>query len=267
MSDQAEALRAAAGVPAALPRLPALAVTGGKGGIGKTCLAVNLAVAFAQLGQRTMLVDLDLGLANADVLLGIDPPRGLAEVITQGLPLADVVVRHPSGVALVPAASGRDDLTTLSEDQHRRLFQSLATLADAQDVMILDTAAGIHRTVTAALQSAHLAVVVVTPDPTSLTDAYALIKVLERQAPGRDLRVLVNQSASLAEAQTVHQRLDGVTRQFLSRTLGFLGQIPRDRAVTDAVRARHPLLLHQPNSLAAQAIRQVAMKLKDERWK
>jgi flagellar biosynthesis protein FlhG len=266
MPDQAHSLRQAAGLPGSLPLLPAIAVTGGKGGVGKTCVSVNLAVSLAKIGLRPLLVDLDLGLANADVLLGVNPERSLAEVITQGVPLAQVVVPTAYGVDLVPAASGRDDLTSLSEDQHLRLFHNLGQLTGGHDLIILDTAAGVHRTVTSALRSSQVVLLVVTPDPTSITDAYALLKVLEGQERGKDIRVLVNQAANLAEAQAVCQRLRGVAQKFLGRDLTFIGHLPRERAVTDAIRARKPFAHAAPTSQAAQALRQLAMRIKSEAW-
>jgi flagellar biosynthesis protein FlhG len=263
---QAAGLRAATGLAAPLPTLPAVAVTGGKGGVGKTCIAVNLACALAGLGQRPLLVDLDLGLANADVLLGVDPPRGLAEVILGGADPASVVTATPHGVHLLPAASGREDLTALSEDQHHRLFQAVARCAGGHDLVVLDTAAGIHRTVTTALRCARVVLLAITPDPTSLTDAYALLKVLESHEPGRDVRVVVNQAGNLAEAQATCQRLREVARRFLGRDLVFAGWIPRDRALTDAVRARRPVVAMRPTSPAAVALRQLAQRILAEDW-
>ncbi len=266
MDDQLAGLRTAAGIPTTMPKLAALAVTGGKGGVGKTCVAVNLAVACVKHGLRVLLVDLDLGLANADVLLGVDPAKSLHDVIIHGADPGSVICKTPSGVDLVPAASGREDLTALTENQHLKLFSHIQRLSAGYDLCILDTAAGIGGTVMAALRAARAVLVVLTPDPTSMTDAYAQIKVLESKDPGHDLRVVVNQSGSHAEGVEVFNRLRKVAKAYLKRDLSLIGQIPRDRAVTDAVRSRRPFAGGDSNGPAAQAMRQLAVRIKGERW-
>ena len=270
--DQAEGLRrgtarnpATAGLP--VPALPALAVTGGKGGVGKTCVAVNLAVALAKAGMKPLLVDLDLGLANADVLLGVDPQHTLHDVVFGGKSLESVVTPTPWQVDFIPAASGHEELTRLSERQLSDLFAGIGRLSAGHDLVILDTPAGIGREVMWALRSARTILVVVTPDPTSLTDAYALIKVFESQAPGRDIRVLVNQANNLGEAQSVHNRLAGVARTHLKRDLVFVGFLPRDQALTEAVRRRKPLAAGTIDGPAMTAFKGLAARFKGERWK
>ncbi len=273
MSDQARDLRAASSAAAGTstaavtwPTLPTLAITGGKGGVGKTCIAVNLAIALAKLGKRPLLVDLDLGLANADVLLGVNPQRTLYDVVFGGIALAEVVV-SAHGVAFVPAASGHDELTRLSQEQLSRLFASLGELARGYDLLILDTAAGIGREVTAAVRSARTTLVTLTPDPTSMTDAYALIKVLDAQQPGLDLRVVTNMALGANEGLAAYVRLRTVAKTYLKRELPLAGQVPRDAAVAEAVRRRKPLLTGRNDGLAAQGIRALAQKLAGERWR
>jgi flagellar biosynthesis protein FlhG len=258
---------AAGAIPAAPLRLPALAVTGGKGGVGKTCVAVNLAVALAKAGLRPLLVDLDLGLANADVLMGVDPERTLYDLVFARATAESVVMSTPWQVDFVPAASGHEELTRLDESQLSGLFAGIARLATGRDLVILDTPAGIGREVMWALRAARTVLVVVTPDPTSLTDAYALIKVFEAQEPGRDIRVLVNQASGLAEAQAVFNRLAGVARVHLKRDLVFAGMLPRDPALTEAVRRRRPLSASHGDSPAQQAFRGLAARFKGERWR
>lgn len=247
--------------------LPALAVTGGKGGVGKTCVAVNLAVSLARLGLRPLLVDADLGLANADILLGVDPARTLHDHFAGGAPLAEVVTRTPWGIDFVPAANGHEELASLDDQRLAALNAGLGRLGAGYDLLVIDTPAGIGREVMAALRASRVVLVVATPDPTSLTDAYALIKVLESQRPGKDVRILVNQARDRAEAQAVFARLRAVAAKHLGRELAFAGELPRDPAVADAVRRRRPFAAAQADSPAAAALRGLALRLKGEAWK
>ncbi|TVR12168.1 MAG: MinD/ParA family protein [Planctomycetota bacterium] len=263
-SDQAAALRAAAAATDRLPTLPAIAITGGKGGVGKTCLAVNLAVMLAQQGQRMLLVDGDLGLANADALLAVNPSTTLAEVVLDRRPLSQAIVTTKYGIDLLPAASGVDELTRLRDQQLRAFVLQLAVAARDYDGLVIDTAAGIGREVLTLLAASRCAVVVVTPEPTSMTDAYALIKVLEAQHPGRDVRVLVNQADNEQHAHKVHQRLAQVARSFLQRELPWVGWLPRDRSVRDAIHQRRPFALNR-SCPASAALRGIAMRLNPSR--
>jgi flagellar biosynthesis protein FlhG len=263
--DQAAQLRATTGrMPDGLPQLPALAVTGGKGGIGKTCIAVHLAVQFAQLGLKPLLVDLDLGLANADVLLGVSAGATLAEVALDAARIESVIVPTPWGVDLAPAASGREEMSRLGSDQLRRLFHSLAGLAPRYDLLVLDTAAGIGREVLAAVRAARVSLVATTPDPAAIADAYALVKVVEAQEPGRDLRLVVNQ-ATTDEGTRTAGRLRQVATQYLRRDLPCLGLIPSDPRLAEAVRRRK--LLTDATTPAGLALRALATRLKGERWR
>jgi flagellar biosynthesis protein FlhG len=252
---------------AADPLLPALAVTGGKGGVGKTCVAVNLAVALARLGLRPLLIDADLGLANADILLGVDPARTLHDHFAGGVALSEVVTRTPWGIDFVPAASGHEELAALDDTRLAALTAGLARLGSAYDLLVIDTPAGIGREVMASLRASRVVLAVVTPDPTSITDAYALIKVLESQRPGKDVRILVNQARNLAEAQAVFAKLRGVAVKHLGRELAFAGELPRDPQVAEAVRRRRPFTAGQVDCPAASALRALALRLKGERWK
>jgi flagellar biosynthesis protein FlhG len=245
--------------------LPAIAVTGGKGGVGKTCVAVNLAVQLGLLGLRPLLVDCDLGLANADALLGVNPTRTLAEVILANADPTSAVIDTPAGIPLLPAASGVDELTGLNPTRLRGLVAELGRLARNYDLLVLDTAAGIGSEVTLLVAAARLVLVVITPEPTSLTDAYALIKLVESRHPGRDFRIVVNQAESPDEAARTFGRLQTVAKGFLGRDLGYLGHLPRDLDVRASIRRRRPFALTS-GSPAGQALRSVAIRLKGEGW-
>ena len=264
IDDQAKQLRAlAAGQEA--PLLPAIAVTGGKGGVGKTCVAVNLSLALAGVGARPLLVDCDLGLANADVMLGLDPRTTLYEVMCENRPIEQAVLVDKRGIGFVPAASGREELTQLPPRGLARLVREIGRAATGYDLIVLDTAAGIGREVSSLVLACRTVLLVITPDPTALADAYALVKLLESKTPGKDLRVLVNQVANQDEATETFARLRKVTGAYLRRDLAYAGYLPRDRHVAEAVRKRKPFA--DGDGPAAAALRALAFKLKTERWR
>ena len=263
MPDQAQGLRQNSVPP--LPRLPALTVTGGKGGVGKTCVAVNLAILLARAGARPLLVDLDLGLANADLILGVDPQASLADVVLAGRPLEAVIAESPLGVGLVPAASGVEALANLSAQELHRLFTALDRVGRARPPLILDTPAGIGREVITAARVAQVVAVVLTPEPTALADAYALIKILEQAQPGQDVRVIVNMARDQQDGQMAFARLRAVAQKHLGRDLELLGIIPRDDAVAMAVRRRKPLATGTENP-ALTALKGIAAKLRGVAW-
>ena len=265
MNDQAQRLRDA--VKASGPRLPALAVTGGKGGVGKTCVAVNVAVLLAKAGLKTLLVDIDLGLANADILLGVNPEKTLGDVLAGVVPMTQAVAKTSYGLDLLPAASGVEELARLTPERLTGLMDGLGRVAADYDLLILDTPAGIGREVMASLAAAKIVLVVLTPDPTALTDAYALIKVLDAQSPGKDIRVLVNQAATAHEGQAVFARLQAVARKHLRRELTYVGDLPRDPAVIESVRRRKPFAAGVTESPALAALRPIAARFKGERWR
>jgi flagellar biosynthesis protein FlhG len=261
--DQASALRAAAQARPEPTPLPALAIAGGKGGVGKTCIAVNLGLLLAEMGLKPLLVDCDLGLANADVMLGLAPTATLHDVMFGGTAIGAALLHVPGGMSFIPAASGRDELTRLTETDLRKLEEELRRAAIGHDAVLLDLAAGIHRETMHLLGRCRAALVVVTPDPTSLTDAYAQIKVLHRVKPDADLRVVVNQASSAEEGVATYNRLRKVVQTYLDRDLAFLGQVPQDRGVREAVRRREPYA-RQGALPATQALRGVALRLRAE---
>lgn len=262
MPDQAASLRQTPAPP--LPRLPGFCVTGGKGGVGKTCVAVNLAILLAQ-AAKPLLVDLDLGLANADLVLGVDPAANLAEVVLGGRAIEEVVAESPYGVGLVPAASGVDALANLGQQDLHRLFLGLERLGRTRAPLILDTPAGIGREVIAACRAVRVVCVVLTPEPTALADAYALVKVLEQAEPGRDVRIIVNMARDQQDGLSAFARMRAVCQKHLGRSIELLGVIPRDDAVSMAVRRRKPIA-GGTETPALTALKGIAAKLRGVGW-
>ena len=209
-----------------------IAVTGGKGGVGKTNVSVNLALALADLGRRVMLLDADLGLANVDVLLGLTPKRTLADVIEGRCELRDVLLLGPGGVRIVPAASGTQSMVHLSPMQHAGLIQAFSDISDNLDVLVVDTAAGIGDSVVSFVRAAQEVLLVVCDEPTSITDAYALIKLLNRDHGMTRFRVLANMAHSPQEGRNLFAKLTKVTDRFLDVALQYVGVGTQGRAET-----------------------------------
>lgn len=241
------ARRAEAVIPAPGPTAragPVVAITSGKGGVGKTFTAVNLSIALSHLGCRVSLVDADPGLANADVMCGLAPVRRLGPA--PGRSLEHLEVPAPGGFGLVPGSVGVEGVDE-SGDGRARLGAALRGLAMQRDVVIVDTGAGLASAVTSCLEGADLVIVVVTPEPTSMADAYAMIKCLRASGRGRRgarVGVVVNQACGRVEASTVHSRLSAVCERFLRCSPTLLGVISRDERVRRSILARRPLLAH-----------------------
>jgi len=251
--DQATHLRQMARRVSA-PRMQTIAITSGKGGVGKTNLAVNLAVVLASMKRRVVLLDADMGLANDDILCNVQPRYNLAHVVAGQKTLAEVITPVPAGFSLVAGASGLSRMADLSETDRRRLMSELETLQEVADVLIIDTGAGIGRNVLAFTATADHVVVVTTPEPTAITDAYACLKVLVRCGTAATMSLMVNQARSRDEAKAVHERVSGVCRQFLKANVIFAGFVLADPAVQDSVRRRMPFVLAHPKSAAAQCM-------------
>lgn len=262
--------RTGAEAPPAELTIPVIAVASGKGGVGKTNLSVNVCIALAGRGLRPVLIDADLGLANADVLLNLNPSARLDQAVDgpfrapnehRPCVLADLAVDAPGGFRLVPGAVAQTRMANLDAGQRQRLVQGLASLGASADVLVVDTAAGIAAGVTAFLRAADLAVIVTTPEPTAIADAYAVIKCLKLAGDTPHLGLVVNMAADEAEAWRVHDRVAMVARRFLNVEVPMLGWVGHDAQVPAAVRARVPLLLRTPEAPAAQHVRELAARL------
>ena len=242
----------------------AIAVTGGKGGVGKTNLSVNLGVAAAETGQKVMLLDADLGLANIDVMLGLHPEYDLSHVMRGERTLDEIVIEGPAGMKVVPGASGLQSLAELSPAEHTGLIRAFSELAADTELLIVDTAAGISDTVLSFSRAAHEIVVVVCDEPASITDAYAIIKLLNRDYGHQRFRVLANMVRSAQEGRDLYKKMYRVTERYLDVTLGFMGAVPFDESLRKAVKMQRPVVQAFPRSRVAQVFRSLAKKI--ETW-
>ena len=238
-----------------------IAVTGGKGGVGKTNIAVNLAVSMSMEGLDVMLFDADLGLANVDVVLGMQPKHTLADVVTGDKTLADVVVDGPEGLRVIPAAPGVAKMVEMQSGDQETLIRQLSDQLMPPDALIVDTGAGIDQTVQTFVAACQTAVLVVCDEPASLTDAYALMKVLRAKKDLRRFEILANQVDNPLQGKQLFERIANVCDRYLDVELGYLGAIPTDMYLRRAVQERRALVSAYPRSPAATAIRDAGRRL------
>jgi flagellar biosynthesis protein FlhG len=238
-----------------------IAIASGKGGVGKTWLAISLAQALAEAGRRVLLVDADFGLANIDVQLGLPPGPDLGEVLAGRIGLGEAVRRHAAGFDLLPGRSGCGSLAGLGEAAFDRLGAMLRGATSRWDVVLLDCGAGIEPAVRGLAALADLLLVVATGEPTSLTDAYAVLKLHRRDRPGGEQRVVVNLAEDAAAGERVWRSLETACARFLGAGVPLAGIIRRDRRVPEAIRHQAPLLTRHPVTVAAEDIRRLAALL------
>jgi flagellar biosynthesis protein FlhG len=276
LHDQAERLRAlamgrglsvpsdAGGVARSARRAHVVAIASGKGGVGKTSIAVNVSIALAEAGRETVLIDGDFGLGNADMLCGLSPSRHVGAVVTGQRSLDEIAVRYRPGLRLVPCGSGVASLADLDASARRRFMESFAELERSAEVLVLDCGAGLGPVVLDLLALADTTLIVTTPEPTSVADAYGVIKTVltrePRPRPG-SVRLVVNQSSGAKEAVEIHARMASVCDRFLGFGLPFAGRIAADARVSQSVRMRRPLLLAHPKSEAARDVRSLSAYL------
>ncbi len=239
-------------------------ITSGKGGVGKTNVSVNLALAMIANGKKVLLMDADLGLANIDVLLGIRPTHNLSHVMNGECSLEDVVVEGPNGLQIIPASSGIQKMVEMNSMEHVGIIRAFSELSMSVDVLLIDTAAGISDSVISFSKAAHEVIIVVCDEPASMTDAYAMIKLLNREHGLQRFRVLSNMVQSIEEGRKLYNKLLKVTDTYLEVTLDFMGVVPYDESLRKAVRKQRAVVEAYPRSKAALAFKSLAKNI--DKW-
>ncbi|HRD48363.1 MAG: MinD/ParA family protein [Candidatus Competibacter sp.] len=262
--SSAEAVRnQAAGLQHLNRRRPVrvVCVTSGKGGVGKTNITVNLALALSLQNQSVMVLDADLGLANVDVILGLHPLYNLSHVIDQERTLEEVIVTGPNGIRIIPASSGIKRMAELTSDENAGIVNAFSELNDSLDIMLIDSAAGIADSVVTFSRAAHDVIVVVCDEPASITDAYALIKLMSQEYSVDRFHILANRVATAQEGRELFAKLVKVSDRFLDVTLSFFGTIPEDAQLRKAVQAQRAVVDAFPGSRSAEAFHRLAAQM------
>jgi flagellar biosynthesis protein FlhG len=238
-----------------------LAITSGKGGVGKTTVVANLALALARGGLRVTVLDADLGLANLDVLLGLTPKKTIEHFFREEIPMEEIVLEGPLGIRLVPAGSGLPELTDLSQAELLRFVDGLRSLRRECDVLLIDTSAGIGDQVSRMLFLADRTILVTWPEPTALVDAYAALKVALRHRADARIGLVVNGTKGAEEARRIHERLETASRKFLGRSIELEGHVVLDDAVVQSSRRQQPVVLTSPMAPSSQCFDQLASRI------
>lgn len=268
--DQAEKLRTLVNEQRNIaPELPknmrVIAVTSGKGGVGKTNFTLNLAIFLSRASKRVIIIDADFGLANVELLLGVSPRYSLKEVLSGEVSMADALTTGPEGVRFLSGGSGLSQLADITESQLSIIIRGFNQLEEIADIMLIDTGAGISRSVTNLLKAAHEAIVVTTSDPTAIADAYAIVKAMcEDNTEPPELKIVVNRVESIQEGLESFERLQRVCGRFLKLTPTNLGSVPYDRNLVRAVKSQEPVVLLYPASESTKSIEAISRRLLDE---
>lgn len=246
-----------------------LTITSGKGGVGKSNTAVNLAIQFRRMGKRVIIFDADIGLANVEVMFGTVPEYNLSDLIYQGKSIREIITKGPEGIGFISGGSGIVSLNNLTRDQIDYLVRSLQQLNDLTDVLIVDTGAGISDTVLEFVIASPEVLLITTPEPSSLTDSYSLVKALYKNPNfvqnGTNIRLIANKVSSAEEARAVYEKLDQVTNKFLGGSISYLGMVPSDPNLERAVRSQKIVSLEAPTSRASKAYELIAKSLMGQR--
>ncbi|MCX8130305.1 MAG: MinD/ParA family protein [Clostridia bacterium] len=244
-----------------------ITVTSGKGGVGKTNLTINLAIALSEIGYRVVILDADFGLANIDVLFGIIPQHTLVDVIHNRKNILEVLCDGPKNIKFISGGSGVEELVQIEKKQLDRFIENIALLDKLADIILIDTGAGLSDNVMSFVMAADEVLLVTTPEPTSITDAYALIKMVSNRDKEKIIRVVVNRAESQAEANDILSKLSLVAEKFLSLRLNPLGYILQDEMVIKAVKLQQPFMINFPKSQASRSVRDLSRKLGEDREK
>lgn len=238
-----------------------ISITSGKGGVGKTSFTINLGIALSKLGYRVFIIDADLGTANVDVLLNLHSKYNLNHIINREKDILDIIIEGPGGINIVPGGSGLQNLADLDEWQFNRLINSFQTLENFADIILIDTGAGLSKNVTNFILASDEVIVVTTPEPHAITDAYAIIKVMDDQDCTLKPKLVLNRVESPEEAKQISEKMITVTERFLTIRLESLGYILDDSHVLKAIKKMRPFVLAEPLSPAAQCVKNIAHKL------
>ncbi len=273
MEDQAQALRdmmktKTGRAKTGLDKTRIIAVSSGKGGVGKTNISINLAIALAELGKKVVVLDADLGLANVNVVLDIVAKYNLYHLIRKQKTLADIILDTDYGIQIVAGASGFSRIANLSEEELNFFIEEMGGLSDA-DIVIVDTGAGVATNVLSFISAADDAIIVTTPEPTAITDAYGIIKIIATEVnnPDLSLKLIVNRVGTIAEGKKVAERVINISGQFLNLKVDYLGCVFNDSAVYKSVFKRRPFIAFDPTCKAASCIRQLASRLDNVEYK
>lgn len=246
-----------------------ITVTSGKGGVGKSNVSVNLAIQMSRLGKRAVILDADFGLANIEVMLGMRPQYNLADMMFRGKDVKDIICTGPKDIGFISGGSGLREMTNLNKDQILSLVRTMYELDHYADVVIIDTGAGISDTVIELVASSSEVLLVATPEPTSITDAYALLKTLHRhdgfEAGSTSIKMIGNRIQSYEEGKELYLKLNTVVNKFLGMEMEYLGAIPYDECLPRAVMQQQPVSLAYPDAPSARAMLELAMVLEDEK--
>ncbi len=246
-----------------------ITVTSGKGGVGKSNVSVNLAIQMSRLGKRAVILDADFGLANIEVMLGVRPKYNLADMMFRGRDVKDIICAGPEDIGFISGGSGLREMTNLNKDQILSLVRTMYELDHYADVVIIDTGAGISDTVIELVASSSEVLLVATPEPTSITDAYALLKTLHRhdsfEAERTSIKMIGNRIQSYEEGKELYLKLNTVVNKFLGMEMDYLGAIPYDECLPRAVMQQQPVSLAYPDAPSARALLELAMVLEDEK--
>jgi flagellar biosynthesis protein FlhG len=238
-----------------------IAVSSGKGGVGKTNLVANLGIAFARTGAKVLALDGDLGLANLDIAFGVHPDMSMLDLFDGTASITEILCEAPEGVTLLPGCSGRYDLANLSEQERYSLFAAIDTLENDYDVLLVDTGAGLNSNAVSFAAAAQDVVIVADPDPTSMADAYAFIKVLATQCAVKRVQLVANRVSGPKDGEEIYRKLSALVGRFLQVRIDYLGYVNQDAAISRATRGGVPVLIGEPNSLASQRIVTIARKI------